>query len=151
MGAASGGVVGLHIPLGYAADAAVHGLSGEAVQRYDPAHQVGEPARDRRVPSIRVAEVAVDCVVVDGGMEGALDLVDRAGKNDGPAPLGNLVDGKAMGVQPTGYRRDLLLPRAELPAEFLGGQPTMVVYRARVVLFDQGFLQGRLVIRGAPQ
>ena len=76
--AAADGVAGLEIPRRDRSDAAVHRLAGEAVQGNHTIGQIGESARQRRIPGISPARLAVDHVVMDGGMKGTLHLGNRA-------------------------------------------------------------------------
>ena len=98
-----------------------------------------------RVAHVGDVRLALDCEVVNLGVEGALDLPGRAAEADGHAVAGDLRDGKSVAGEPVGDGLDVGLGGTELLADLVGREPLVVVGRVLVVLAGYVGVEGGLL------
>ena len=129
----------------------VHGARAEIMQRND-----ADDCRREGFGNFRIAEVgdvahAIYFEVVNFRAEGFAYLARFAGKIDEDAAGINDVDREAVRFQPGGDGGEIFLRQAEALAEFLGGEPIVIIGRAGSVQLVNKFGERLLLLRRALQ
>ncbi len=94
---------------------------------------------------------AVDAVVVELGLKGALDASSRSADTDPGAAVGHAGDGETLILEPAGDGGEVALAKAETVGELFGGEPAAVVGGAGSALGDEEGLEIGLLIGGGAE
>lgn len=110
------------------------GFLKKVVQRGNTRDDRHERGRNLWIPGVRPVLLSLDEVFVDCRVEGLLNLGSSAGKLNHAATFGDVVDLKAMRLQPVDCGPQFMIGRAKFPAELFRREPLMEIRRRPVLL-----------------
>jgi hypothetical protein len=129
----------------------VHRARHEVVQRHDSGYDRRQRGRNARVAHVGDVLLTVHFEIVNLGMEGLQHLAGRPGKFDHyPAGI-DQIDGKAVRLEPSRDRRQVLLRQAVALSKLLCGEPVMEIRRLGLRKSIDIFVECLFLLGRAPQ
>ncbi len=150
-GEAGAGLAQLRARFPPPADNVPGGGFAHIVERNHPRHHRRQRRRNRRILGVGPVQRPAHAVAVDGGVQRRRHLPGAAGKLDHPPPRRHLLHLEAGTHQPGLHRRHIGRGRAIALAKLLGGEPMVVLGRVALAQLAQLLLQGKFLLRAAPQ